>query len=112
MRLLSVKNIDLLLKLKRNNKNNVFVITKNILGKSIKDRPKYIVNREEFEHWEIDIVIGSRRKNEPAIITLTVRITKVEHIIKISEKSIKAVDEDISKLLELYGDTFKKVLKQ
>lgn len=96
--LMETKNIDLELKLKRkpnkNNKNNRK--NKMMLGESIETRPKEIETREEFGDWEIDTVIGSKKKTDPVIITLTERKTRYELIIKIDSKTSKAVEEGLS----------------
>ena len=64
-----------------------------MLGESIETRPKEIETREEFGDWEIDTVIGSKKKTDPVIITLTERKSRYELIIKIDSK---AVEEGLS----------------
>lgn len=60
--LLSVKNIDLSEKLSRNTKNTQVREYKKNLGNSIEERPEKVNTREEFGHWEIDSVIGLKKK--------------------------------------------------
>jgi transposase, IS30 family len=57
-----------------------------ILGKSIEERPTSIQERTEFGHWQIDTVLGSRTKGS-ALLTLTERQTRMEHIFKIGQKN-------------------------
>ena len=45
---------------KLHKKNAVRVQKRDIAGMSIEDRPEDILTREEFGHWEMDSVIGSR----------------------------------------------------
>ena len=59
------KNIDLLEKVKRRNKNSTKRTRQNKkkLGISIEERPDKIKTREEFGNWEIDTVIGKKKKS-------------------------------------------------
>lgn len=70
------------------------------LGESIGSRPKEIETREEFGDWEIDTVIGSKKKTDPVLLTLTERKIRYELIIKIDSKTNKAVEEGLSFLKE------------
>ena len=56
--LLNIKNIDLPQKLSRNTKIQKNEKNKRVLGRSIEERPKEVDTREEFGHWETDLVIG------------------------------------------------------
>nr|WP_311376633.1 IS30 family transposase [Anaerococcus lactolyticus] len=100
--LMKAKNIDLELKLKRKTNKNSKKNRKNkmALGESIETRPKEIETREEFGDWEMDTVIGSEKKTDPVIITLTERKTRYELIIKIDSKTNKTVKEGLSFLKE------------
>jgi len=68
--LVKVKNIDLLLKVRRKPKR-VRKLRKKILGKCIETRPAVVETREEFGHWEGDGIVGKGRKGQ--IITLVER---------------------------------------
>lgn len=59
---LPVKNIDLPLKVRRSTKKKQTRQNKKILGASIAERPQHINERKEFGHWEIDTVVGQRKK--------------------------------------------------
>lgn len=74
--LLDISNIDLPMKLKRRrNKRHHghggHALHKKNLGNSIEQRPKEIEDRKTPLHWEGDLVKGVRRKNQPALMTLT-----------------------------------------
>ena len=43
------------------------------LGRSIEERDPEILSREDFGHWEVDLVLGKKIKNEPVIITMVDR---------------------------------------
>lgn len=92
--LMKTKNIDLLEKVKRRNKNSMRRTRQNKkkLGISIEERPDKIQTREEFGHWEIDTVIGKKKKTDPVLLTLVERKTRYEKLIKIHGKTPNAVD--------------------
>lgn len=46
------------------------------LGKSIDQRPDSVNNRTSFGHLEIDSVIGSKTKDDNALLTLVERKTR------------------------------------
>lgn len=107
---LSVRNIDLPLKLRLKPKNKRIKQNKRILGKSIDLRPEEVNTREEFGHWEIDTVIG-KKSGDNALLTLTERKSRYEIMITLNAKDSKSVDDSIKKLMEMYRDTFKHVFK-
>lgn len=108
--LLPVKNIDLPLKVRRKTKTKHIRANKKVLGASIEERPPHIDEREEFGHWEIDTVLGHRQKGA-ALLTLTERKTRKEHIIKIERKSTDGVHAAIQQLKSIYGPEFPSVFK-
>ncbi len=99
---LKIKNIDLLEKIKRKPKTTKKTHRKNKmkLGKSIELRPKHIESREEFGHWEIDTVIGNKKKEDPVLLTLVERKTRYEMIIKIANKTSESVKKALNFLTE------------
>lgn len=108
--LLPVKNIDLPVKVSRNTKTKRIRQHKKVLGTSIEHRPAHIHAREEFGHWEIDTVLGSRTQGA-ALLTLTERKTRHEHILKMSGKTAACVREALQALKHSYGSIFSKVFK-
>ncbi|WP_257347665.1 IS30 family transposase, partial [Pseudalkalibacillus decolorationis] len=57
---LSVRNLDLAMKMRRSTKKKPSRKNKRILGQSIEERCDSVESREEFGHWEIDTVIGKK----------------------------------------------------
>jgi IS30 family transposase len=108
--LLPVKNIDLPLKVSRSTKKKRTRQHKKVLGTSIEQRPPHIDEREEFGHWEIDTVLGSRKQGA-ALLTLTERKTRREHILKIDRKTTESVNNAMQKLKNSYGSAFSSVFK-
>jgi len=96
--LMSLNNMDLWLKLKRNTKPKRDRERKRILGQSIDERPQEINDRLTFGHWEIDTVVGKKTKGEPVVLTLTERLTRYQIILKINGKNETAVKEAMERL--------------
>jgi IS30 family transposase len=97
--LTKVKNIDLLLKVRRK-PNSPRRERKKILGKSIDDRPKEIETREEFGHWEGDGIVGKGHKGH--IITLVERklgIGLMWNVLDRKEDRILAVLDELKEQL-------------
>src|SRR5699024_12341114 len=90
--LLPVKNFDSPHKIRRKTKKKRNRNHKKQLGKSIEERPDRVEERKEFGHWEIDTVLGSRTKGN-ALLTLTERKTRQEHIEIIEAKSVCGVHQ-------------------
>lgn len=109
--LMKVRNMDLPLKLRRNTKPARIRANKKILGDSIDIRPKHIDQRQEFGHWEIDTVIGSKSKNDEVLLTLVERATRNAIFRKISGKTAVAVMNEFEKLKDEFGSKFGYVFK-
>lgn len=73
--------------------------------KSIEHRPEVANNRNEYGHWEGDLVIGKRKKGS-VLLTFTERMTREEIIIKIKGKNNEYVVKAINTLERKYGKRF------
>ena len=109
-RLLNVRNIDLLLKVRRKTKKQIVRKNKRILGQSIEQRPEEVQTRQEFGHWEIDTVIGKRSADE-ALLTITERKTRQEIIIPLANKDAASVQIGMEEVKNRFGDLFPKVFR-
>ncbi len=78
--------------------------------KSIEFRPEVANTREEYGHWEGDLVIGKREQSS-ALFTLTERKTREEIIIKIPGKKAEYVIAALDKIEKRYGKEFKEKFK-
>ena len=78
--------------------------------KSIDYRPKEANTREEYGHWEGDLVVG-RRKKGAVLLTFTERKTREEIIIKLASKKAEEVAKALDKLERKYGKEFSKKFK-
>lgn len=109
--LMRTKNIDLLLKTRRKNKRKHVRENKRVLGDSIEKRPDHVDQREEFGHWEIDTVIGSKTGSSPVLLTLTERKTRYEYLLKIDGKASLPVNHALEQLKKQAGRYFSTIFK-
>lgn len=108
--LLKVRNIDLLLKVKRKPRIHHNRQHKQLYGMSIEERPEAVNKREEFGHWEIDTVVGNR-DSSAVLLTLDERTLNFRHMFKIPNRSTMAVELGIRQLQAIYGDRFNAVFR-
>lgn len=103
--LLKIKSIDLPLKVRRKTSNKRVKRNRMQLGKSIEERPKEIESKTTFENREIDTVVPKKNKEEPSLITITERKTRMEIILKIESKKSKLVNASLENLLGKLEDS-------
>ena len=78
--------------------------------KSIDYRPEEANTREEYGHWEGDLVIGKKKKGA-VLLTFTERKTREEIIVKIASKEAKEVAKAIDIIERKYKKEFKNKFK-
>lgn len=78
--------------------------------KSIEFRPEGANTREEYGHWEGDLVIGKREQSS-ALFTLTERKTREEIIVKVPGKKSQYIVEALDKIERKYKKEFKEKFK-
>ena len=98
--LIGIKNIDLPQKLSRNTKIHRCKLNKRILGRSIEERPKEVEAREEFGHWETDLVIGQKSGQDNVLLTLLERKTRQLSIVRLPDKSAESVISAFARMKE------------
>lgn len=108
--LLNVTNKDLLRKGNKKKKYKKVRAKRACAGTSIEKRPKYIEERKEFGHWELDTVIGRRKKGE-VLFVLTERMTRYEIIFKAKDKTALSLVQFLNKLERQYKRNFPVVFK-
>ena len=109
--LLPIKNIDLPEKLHRNTKAKRVRENKKILGRSIEERPEIANSRTEFGHWEIDTVIGKKDENEPCVLTLVERMTRMCIWVKAKNHTTEAITEAFQQIMSQFADRKDQVFK-
>ncbi|QTU82446.1 IS30 family transposase [Carnobacteriaceae bacterium zg-C25] len=94
---------------KRPKKDNTKTYKKN-MGTSIENRPDVANNRTEFGHWEIDLVLFKKTKNEALLLTLVERQTRYTIIRKINDKTALCVLRTLKNIFKQYRkSTFKSI---
>lgn len=78
--------------------------------KSIENRPKHINDRQEYGHYEMDTVIGTKEKNK-VLLVLTERKTRYEYIELIDGKKAKDVSKGLERLVKRIGKKETKRMK-
>ena len=97
---LEIKNIHLPKKPSRRPRNDKSSQpkgdNKKVLGTSISERPDEVETREEFGHYEADLVIGKQSMTEPVVLTLVERKSCLAYVRKVYRKTAEAVKETVS----------------
>lgn len=65
---------------------------------SIEARPQVINNRAEPGHWEMDLVIGQKKKGAAALLTMTERQSRREIIMKVKDKKAASIVAALSQI--------------
>jgi IS30 family transposase len=111
--LLGIKNIHLPEKLRRSPKKKRNRENKRILGRSIEERPREVNDRSEFGHWEADLVIGSKKEDDDALLTMIERKTREYWMIRVPGRNpsgvMAALEAVRSQYSEHWDDIFKTV---
>lgn len=100
---LPVKNIDLPIKLRRSPKKKKQRKHLKKLGTSIDQRPSVIDSRKTFGHWEIDSVIGDKRKEDNIILTLVERQTRYMLTFLLDDQTEDSVKYTMNQLKQRFG---------
>ena len=106
--LVKVKNLDLLLKVRRRKKKQRRE-RKKILGKSIEERPDIVESREEFGHWEGDGIVGKGQQGH--LITLVERKLGIGLLFNVGNKECDKIVGIIDALEREYGKHFPAIFK-
>lgn len=104
---LSIRNIDLPMKTRMRPRKKTVSEPKGRnsrhLGRSIEHRAPEVLSRETFGHWEVDLVLGKKTKNEPVIITMVERKTRYFLTKKVWGKSAALVQKGVLDLMKKQG---------
>ena len=107
---MKIRKHDLSEKVSRKPNRSRILKNKIVLNISVEERPD-INNRLEFAHWETDLVIGQKDKSDEALLTLLERNTRKYMLIKIANKSAKAVWAGFTKVRDYFGSKLSEVFK-
>jgi len=81
---------------------------------SIEKRPEIVESREEFGHWEIDLVVGGKDAAKPVLMTLVERKTRQLVMRKLPDRTQESVIRAINAIertmgVEAFRCTFKSI---
>lgn len=106
-----IKSTDMIYNKEYKEKNKDKIICDKVPPeKSIDFRPQEANTREEYGHWEGDLVIGKRKKGS-VLFTMTERKTREEIIIKLPNKEAKEVVKALDILEKIYKNDFNNKFK-
>ena len=100
---LPIRNHHLKMKLRLSSKKKRSRKHKKELGNSIDERPTTVDNRESFGHWEIDSVIGSKSKDDNALLTLVERKTRYMITVVLDDHTEESVCYAVNRLKSELG---------
>jgi len=78
---------------------------------SITDRPQHITERQDYGHWEMDLVV-SKTGSRAALLTLTERISRQELIFKLPDKkaaTVRAVFDRLERTMPDFKERFQSI---
>ena len=104
---LLVRNIDLPMKTRIRPRKNQSLEPKGKnakhLGRSIEERDASVLLREESGHWEVDLVLGKKTKDEPVILTMVERKSRVLLTKKVWSMKAEIIQNAAKKLMKKQG---------
>lgn len=109
--LLVIKNHHLPEKLRHNTKRNHIRNNKRKLGRSIEERPEHINDRDEFGHWECDLVLGAKTKDDDVLFTMIERKTREFLVMPLANKNAETILNALYSVKKLYSEHFDEVFK-
>ncbi len=101
---LGIKAIDLPLVVRRSQRKSISRKHKRELGKSIELRDPNIETREEFGHWELDIVRGTKDKTDHVLISLLERKSRLYRALRYPSARATDVKETLHAWLNMFKD--------
>ena len=78
---------------------------------SITERPEHVNRREEYGHWEIDLVVG-RAKSKPVLLTMAERRSREPLVFKLPDKraaSVRKVFDTLERTQPDFRERFKTI---
>lgn len=109
--ILELKTTDMIYrKIYKDKNKEKYTSSKIPAEKSIEFRPAEANTREEYGHWEGDLIIGKREQSS-ALFTLTERKTREEIIVKIPGKKAEYVISALDKIERKFKNEFKQKFK-
>ena len=80
-------------------------------GTSIEFRPKDILRRNTFGHWEMDSIIGSLGLSKNTLLSMIERKTRFQLVFKLQDHTSDSVVSALDFLESVFKDNFKNIFK-
>lgn len=109
--ILEIKNHHLPEKLRRKPKKQRVRQNKKRIGRSIEERSPEIETREEFGHWECDLVLGAKTRDDEVLLTLAERKSRDFFLIPLADKTSASGMKAFDMLRDTYSEHFSEVFK-
>ena len=104
---LSVRNIDWPMKTRMRPRKKKVSEPKGTnakhLGRSIEERDPAILQRKDFGHWEVDLVLGKKSQGEPVILTMVERKTRFLLTKKVWGRSAAIIQKAVLQTIQQQG---------
>lgn len=103
---LNINNSDLPYKKEKSKKKDSTtskVALNNRKGRSIEERPKELLERKTYGHWEMDTVVSAQGTGKSCLLVLSERMTREEIVIKIKNKKSASVVHALNMLERKLG---------
>ena len=108
---MDIRNCDLPEKLKRSTKIHRIRKNKRKPGRSIEERPQEINDRKEFGHWECNLVLGHKTRDDQVLLTLSERMSREFLILRIPDKIAASVMHAFRTLQKQYSEHWNDIFK-
>lgn len=72
-------------------------------GQSIEERPKEVLDRDQYGHWEMDTVVSAKDTGLSCLLVLSERMAREEIIMKIRNKKASTVVRALNRLEKKMG---------
>lgn len=109
--LMETRNYHLSEKLSRNTRQHRVRENKKVLGRSIEERDPAVNERNEFGHWECDLVIGQKAGGDKVLLTLAERKSREYWMIPLAGKDADSVMKAFESIREEYSEHFSEVFR-
>ena len=109
--LLGIKNINLPEKLRRSPKDAKNRENKRILGRCIEERPAEANDRSQFGHGEADLVIGSKKKDDDALLTMMERKSREYWMIRVPGRDPNGIMAALETIRSQYNEHWDEIFK-
>ena len=74
-------------------------------------RPDVVADRQQFGHWECDLVLGHKTRDDQVLLTLSERMSREFLILRIPDKTVASVMHAFRTLQKQYSEHWNDIFK-